>query len=137
MEVGPQIYQVTEDLVYRFIDAVEDPNPLWYDAEYAGKTGHGGIVCPPAFLLALEQKEQLRWVRVVDCPLKRIFYGAAEFTYHQQIRPGDTIRVYGKLVDIQEKQGKSGKLVMLVMDRTYVSQRGEIVARGRSTFIRT
>ncbi|MFC1909850.1 MaoC family dehydratase N-terminal domain-containing protein [Chloroflexota bacterium] len=136
VELSPDTYTVTRDWVHRFSEAVEDHKPLWRDEGYASKTKYNGVICPPSFILLMEHREQFNWVRTVNCRLKGVLYGGAEIEYHVPLRPGDVINVKAKLVDIQEKKGKSGQIVFLVAERTFTNQRGELVAKAKSTFIR-
>lgn len=136
VEVGPQVYEIEKGMIRKFVEAVDDPNLLWQDEAYAKKARYGSIVCPPTFLMAMELTEQVTWVKSVKCPLKGLLNGGNEFEYYQPIRPGDIILVTGKLVDLQEKEGKAGKIVIMITEQTYTNQRGEVVAKGRNTFIR-
>ena len=136
VEVGPQVYEIEKGMIRKFAEAIDDPNPLWQDEAYAKKARYGSIVCPPTFLMALELTEQVLWAKSVKCPLKGFLNGGNEFEYYQPIKLGDIISVTGKLVDPQEKEGKTGKIVIMLTEQTYTNQRGEVVAKGRSTFIR-
>ena len=136
VEVGPKVYEIEKGMVKKFAEAIDDPNPLWQDEAYARKARYGSIVCPPTFLMAAPLTEQILWAMSVKCPLKGFLNGGNEFEYYQPIKPGDIISVTGKLVDLQEKTGKAGKIVIMVMESTYTNQRGEVVAKGRDIFIR-
>ena len=136
IEVGPQVYEIEKGMIKKFVEAIDDPNPLWQDEEYAKKAGYGGIVCPPTFLMALQLTEQILWAKTVKCPLKGFLNGGNEFEYYQPVKLGDIISVTGKLADLQEKEGKAGKLVIIITEQTYTNQRGEVVAKSWNTFIR-
>jgi len=41
------VYDVTDKDIRRFAQAIDDPNPLYYDEEYAKKTIYKGIIAPP------------------------------------------------------------------------------------------
>ncbi|MFC2034429.1 MaoC family dehydratase N-terminal domain-containing protein [Chloroflexota bacterium] len=45
----PVILEVERGAVRRYAQATEDPNPLYYDLEYARNSKYGGIISPPGF----------------------------------------------------------------------------------------
>ena len=51
-EWEPRVYEVEKGMIRRFVQAIDDPNPLWQDEEYANKSKYGGIIAPPTFVLA-------------------------------------------------------------------------------------
>lgn len=136
VEMGPRVYEIEKGWIRKFAEAIDDPNPLWQDEAYARKSRYGGIVCPPTFLLAIELTEQITWAMTVECPLKGFLNGANDFEYYQPIRWGDVISVTGKLVDLQEREAKTGKILIMVMEQTYTNQFKEVVAEGYHTFVR-
>ena len=58
----PVIFEIEKGAVRRFVQAVEDPNPLWVDEEYSRKTPYGGIVCPRDSSV-YRQPNQQKWER--------------------------------------------------------------------------
>ena len=40
----------------RFVQAIMDEDPIYYDEEYAKKTRYGTIVCPPLFPSSLSRR---------------------------------------------------------------------------------
>ena len=136
VEMRPQVYEIEKGMIKKFAEAIDDPNPLWQDEAYARKARYGSIMCPPTFLMAIQLTEQVLWAKSVKCPLKGFLNGGNEFEYYQPIKLGDIISVTGKLVDLQGKIGKAGKIVIMIMENTYTNQHGEVVARSRDTFIR-
>ena len=49
---GPSIApdEVNVPMIRHWVDAMDDQNPVYLDAEFAATTRHGGIVAPPAML---------------------------------------------------------------------------------------
>ena len=136
VEVGPKVFEIEKGMIRKFAEAIDDPNPLWQDEAYAKKAKYGGIVAPPTFLFVTELKEQPWWAMSVKCPLKGFLNGGNEFEYYRPVKPGDIISVTGKLLDLREREAKAGKIVIMIMEQTYTNQHGEVVAKGRFTFIR-
>jgi hypothetical protein len=53
------------------------------------------------------------------------------------VKAGDVIYVTGKLVELNERESKKlGKMLIMVLERTFKNQNGEVVARGRFNFIK-
>lgn len=51
--VKPTSEAATKDAIRHFADGIGDPNSLWRDEQYAGRTRHGCLVAPPTFLNAI------------------------------------------------------------------------------------
>jgi len=70
-------------------------------------------------------------------PLKatRTMAGGNEVEFFRPMRPGDRITRVGKIVDMTEKEGRSGPLVFTVFENRYTNQDGELVAVERLTAI--
>ena len=66
-------------MLRKFVDAIEDPNPLWSDEGYAKKTKYGGITFPPSILAAAMMGGS---GPRLDIPLGRILDGVNEFPQH-------------------------------------------------------
>ena len=48
---GPtSVFEVEREAIRRFADSVDDPNPLYYDEEYAKKSKYGTIIAPSGFI---------------------------------------------------------------------------------------
>jgi hydroxyacyl-ACP dehydratase HTD2-like protein with hotdog domain len=84
----------------------------------------------------MDLAEQTRWVAAAECTLSRAMNGGNEFEYYYPVKVGDVISVTGKLVDLQERQGKNGTLLFLTCERTYRNQEERLVCKARMTFIR-
>ncbi len=148
-ESSPRVVgEVYKRDIQRFALATDDHNRLYFDEEYANKSRYGGIIAPPAFIYTfshpdsdaevaedghLESRtgEELRPL----LPVKRSMGGGTEAEFFQPLRPGDVISVKKKIVDIYEKEGRSGRLVFIITDTTYTNQRGEVVVIERGTTI--
>lgn len=138
------VYEVGKKDIRRFAQVIGDLNPLYTDEEYAQKTRYGGIIAPPLFCHALAFEDvpvnQLRedgLPKELDMPLpaKRAMGGASSFKVGEPVRPGDVITVTKKITDIYKKTSKSGELFFIILDTTYVNQKGQVVAREEATFI--
>lgn len=132
VETAPRFYEIEKGLVKRFALAIGDPNPLWQDEEYARKTNYGGIIAPPALVIALGWE---------DFQTERMSVGAGlhagtELEYYQPIRVGDTIGITSKLLDMRERESqKLGRMSFLDYERLYRNQNQKLVARCRQLII--
>ncbi|MBI4301310.1 MAG: MaoC family dehydratase N-terminal domain-containing protein [Chloroflexi bacterium] len=134
-ESEPTIMEVERGAIRRFADAIDDPNPLYRDEEYAKNTRLGGIIAPPTFF-GWPYKQGKPASRVKN-PFTRVLNGGTEVEYFQPIHAGDTLIATTKLVDIQERQGRPGigRMLFQVRETTYKNQKGEVVAISRGTTI--
>jgi hypothetical protein len=154
---GPD--EVCKSETRRWVQATMDDNPLWYDEEFAKKTKFGtGCVPVPYALRAvgfyrkpmgspdlprskgadddvrgdLETENEIR----IPWPAGMAeFHAGDEVEYFQMPRAGDIISVKSRIMNIIEKTGRSGKLGISFVDRTYTNQKGEILAINHHTSI--
>ncbi len=146
---------VTPRDIHRFALAIDDPNPIYHDENAAKKGKYGCMIAPPGYLW-MSTHNSSREKRVKDLEeggldpddllgipnLPNIWAlggvrGAEEYEFFKPVRVGDRVSVVCKLVDMYEKEGKSGKLVFVVSEHTYSSQNGEVLAKHQLTFIFT
>ena len=124
VELDPEVYEVEKGMVRRFAEAIDDPNPLWQR------------IAPPTFPAALVPTELLHKMVAAKCPLTRFLNGANELEYYQVIRVGDVVSVTARLSNLRKHEGKEGRTLFMIVEITYQNQKGEMVARGRNTYIR-
>ncbi len=126
-------YEIEKGMIKRFVQAVDDPNPLWQDEEYAKKTKYGGIIAPPLFVVVLGFDE---FEKDMASLIPARLHGGTEFEYFKPVRPGDVITVSRKVADIREREGKKlGKMAFVTFEMTYKNQHGELVAKCRQITI--
>lgn len=125
---------VEELHIQRFARAIGDDNPLFNDAAGAKKTGHKGLIAPPTFA-TIFGFESPSATGDLDFDYAKLVHGEQEYEYHRPLRPGDRITVQTKIVDIFQKEGKTGTMDFLVTEMTGHDQRGRKVFTGRSTAI--
>lgn len=124
VEFGPEVYEIEKGMLKRFAEAIDDPNPKWRQ------------VAPPTFPAALVPTELLHRLFNAECSLKRILNGASELEYFHPIRLGDVISVKGSLTRLRQLEGKEGRTLFMITDVTYTNQRGEVVVKGKNTYIK-
>jgi len=148
--VEPMLCQVEKGAIGRFIEAVEDFNPLYWDEEYARKTRYGGVIAPPGFF-GLPEGEVIGEgiipdVGIMLAPILNSFpsvieivtggvNGGTEGTFFRPVRVGDILLTYFKLSDITEKSGKFGPMVFLTIEQTFKNRVNQLVAIMRHVLI--
>lgn len=145
-EAEPWTIEVTALDVKRFAVATDDPNPRYTDAEAARDSRSRGPIAPPLFYMApLTEPLPERDLRpdglpyagrlpIPPTPLPRLMDGGTDIEFFVPIRVGDTLIARSTIVDIYEKQGRSGPLIFVVRETTYTNQYGEtvVVEKGSS-----
>ena len=132
VESEPVTHEVERGVILRFAQAIEDPNPLYQNEVKARATRYGGIIAPPTFFRSLPSGPQ----RVqVQSPLGRVLDGGTQWELLEPVRPGDRITVTSKLVDVVQRTGRLGPMIIMTRETRYVNQLGQLVATQRSTGI--
>jgi len=138
----PGINEVERGAIRRYADAVGNPNPLYSDVEYARNSRYGEVICPPGFF-GWPMKASTGAVEVMapvfgalfKAGLVRILDGGVAYEFFLPVHAGDTLAWYARFVDAREREGKTGKMVFLTFETTYINQRGDLVAKARNTFL--
>jgi acyl dehydratase len=139
------VYEVTARDIKRFAQAIGDEDPLYYDAAYAARTKHGGIVAPPLFghafafedVAVSELAPDGSPVEInVPIPAQRAVGGGSVYESFRRIRAGERITVKSRVKDIYTKDGKSGALYFIVVETAFYDDAGALVARETGTFIK-
>ena len=127
-------FAISEEMSYDVADAIEDANPLYVDGDYARKSRFGALLCPPLatwkdiappigyFGAGQESHFQV--------PLPFNGYGLNGGSDWQFLRPalvGTWITRQFRVLDIFEKQGRSGALVFVVRQETQTDQHGQVI----------
>jgi acyl dehydratase len=132
VESAPIAYDVEKGAIRKFVEAIGDEDPIYYDEKAAQAAGFKTIPAPPTFLCTFrtqalpDLKIQFGRVRL---------NGGNDYEYRQPIYAGDSITVTAKYGDVAERTGRSGKMVFITTELTFRNQHGEVVATGRNTGI--
>lgn len=131
----------------RWAAAVGDHNPLWFDADYARANGYRDVICPPLYLqYAILGVTPLAGLRpdgssgAVSGGLafprapKRMA-GGESTTFHLPAYHRDEIEMVRTISSIVEKQGRSGRFVLVTWHTVYRNQDRELVAEATTSMI--
>lgn len=126
-------FDVTEDMIKAFAQAVGETSPQYVDPQAAKETASGGLIAPPIFYDVF---------RADQIPDPKVKFGKVAFNagqrceFHAPMRPGDTITMKTRITDVYEKTGRTGKMVFIVRETTYENQKGERVALVEQSQVR-
>ncbi len=119
-------FKVTRDLILDFARAVGETNPLYTGEKSASDSGDGDLIAPPSLVTIFAKGEE---PEELDLKFDGTIYMAGEWVEPTApIRPGDLLTCTAKVKDVYQKTGRSGPMAFVVMENTFVNQRGEVVA---------
>lgn len=124
--------------IRRWVQAMDYPNPVHWNEEFARSSRFGGIVAPQSFAVAMDYGHGCHPTCVGKIPGSHLIFGGEEWWFYgTPIRPGD------KLVQSRRFDGYSvsetkfaGPTVFARGDTVHRNQHGALVAKERSTAIR-
>jgi acyl dehydratase len=148
-----------------FTQAIMDPDPRYWDDDFAKKTKFGGIITPPIYCTYLGRRQRpgtedpvtrafqenpnsdgIGGVRSPDekgglpnvpTSLKRILNAGNEIEVRQYPKLGDRIYSQARYADIKERVGKDGtRMLIVTTENTYTNQNGEVLCILRASQIR-
>lgn len=131
----------------RWAAAVGDHNPLWFDTDYARANGYRDVICPPLYLqysiLGVTPLSDLRpdgssgavsgGLAFSRAP-KRMA-GGESTKFHLPAYHRDEIEMVRTISSIVEKQGRSGRFVLVTWHTVYHNQDRELVAEATTSMI--
>jgi acyl dehydratase len=124
--------------VRRWAQGMQNPNPLYYDEGYAAESRFGRLVAPQSFVVCTSDSHGAGPAIQGTIPGTHMLFGGDEWWFFgPRIEPGDRINLERMLFDYKVTETKfAGPTMFSRGDTTYVNQRGELVAKQRSTSIR-
>jgi len=139
--------------IRRYALAVDDLNPIYFDENAAKQGKYGGLTAPLGYISwavgvpgsekpakDLGEDGLATFVGVPDVPDAWALgwvRGGEEIEFIKPVYANDRVTVNGKIVDMSEKDGKSGKLIFVTSEFVYTNQNGETLAKHRVTMIAT
>lgn len=131
----------------RWAVSVREDNPLYFDTDYAREHGYADVICPPLYvqyaILGVTPLDTLREdgssgaasgsLQFPDAP-KRMA-GGESTTFLRPCYDGDVITSVRTVESIVEKQGRSGRFVLVTWKTDYTNQRRELVSEATTSMI--
>jgi len=124
--------------IRRWAQGMANANPLYYDADFAAQSIFGQIVAPQSFTVNCTVGHGAGPAIQGYIEGTHMLFGGDEWWFFgPRIFPGDRFHSERMLFDYVVKETKfAGPTMFSRGDTTYINQRGEVVAKQRSTSIR-
>ena len=124
--------------IRRWVQAMDYPNPIHWDEEFARASRFGGIVAPQSFTVAMDYGHGCHPACVGKVPGSHLIFAGEEWWFYgTPVRPGD------KLVQSRRFDGYSiadtgfaGPTMFARGDTIHRNQHGALVAKEQATAIR-
>ena len=153
---------VDAEYLRRFTQAVMDPDPRYWDEEFAQSTRFGAVVTPPIMVSymthrirpdqedpitrAFEENPESDGIGSVERPgalppvptsLVRVLNAGNELEMYQYPNLGDKIYFQNRYSDIRERRGRDGRSFLIItVETSYKNQRDELLCITRQSSIR-
>jgi acyl dehydratase len=124
--------------IRRWVQAMQNPNRLNFDDAFAAESGLGRVVAPFSFAVACADGHGATPAIQGVIPGSHMLFGGDEWWFFgPRIHAGDTVRTERLAYDYRVADTKfAGPTMFQRGDTIYTNQRGEVIARQRSTSIR-
>ncbi|HSA51346.1 MAG TPA: MaoC family dehydratase N-terminal domain-containing protein [Yinghuangia sp.] len=136
---GGQLWEpCSKSDIRRWVMAMDYPNPLHWDTEFAESTKYGGLIAPQSIAVGLDYGHGAAPACVGYIPGSHLIFGGEEWWFYgTPIRPGDQLFQERRFHDYKITETKfAGPTMFSRGDTTHRNQHGALVARERSTAIR-
>jgi acyl dehydratase len=124
--------------IRRWVQGMQNPHPLHFDERYAKESRFGEIVAPQSFVVCTSDSHGAAPSIQGRIEGSHMLFGGDEWWFFgPRVRPGDRVRQERVFDGYDVKETKfAGPTVFARGDTTYLDQRGEAIAKQRSTSIR-
>ena len=124
--------------VRRWAQGMQNPNPLYFNEAYAAESRFGRILAPQSFSVCTDDSHGAAPAIQGHIEGTHMLFGGDEWWFYgPRIEPGDQLCQERMLFDYKLTKTKfAGPTMFSRGDTTYINQRGQVVAKQRSTSIR-
>lgn len=120
----PQAFEITPEAVAQFIAATGD-SP---SANAARDSSYVPLTFPTTFRIPIPNLG-------LDGSKMQLIHGEQEYQYTRPLRVGEKITCVARILNIQEKAGRSGSMTFVTSAIEGKDSQGELAFTGRSTLI--
>lgn len=126
-------FEVTQESIREFADAIGDPNPIYRDPQAAREAGYDAVIAPPTFLTKLNFMYGPQLVLDPELGLNyaMVVHGEQEFEHIRPVRAGDVLIGRPRVANIFAK----GRNEFLISEASIETTAGEKVAVARLTAV--
>jgi acyl dehydratase len=124
--------------IRRWVMAMDYPNPLHWDEDFARQTRFGGLVGPQSMCSSLDYGHGCQPACVGRIPGSHLIFGGEEWWFYvSHVKPGDQLFQERRFHDYKVVDTKfAGPTMFSRGDTTHTNQHGMVVAKERTTAIR-
>jgi len=135
---GQLLEPVSKTDIRRWVQGMQNPNPLFLSDQFAAESALGRFTAPLSFTICCDVGHGATPSIQGTIPGSHMLFGGDEWWFFgPRISPGDQLRSERLAFDYKIAHTSfAGPTMFQRGDTTYVNQRGEIVAKQRSTSIR-
>jgi hypothetical protein len=138
-EWEPITAEVDKTAVRMFARAVGYTDLIYYDEQHAKSKGYRSLPAPMGFLghpiFRPDVPSRPGHVMPFKNPYNRVLNAGTDIESYEPICAGDVLTATAKIVDLSERTGSLGPMLMVTVETTYRNQAGKAVARFRGTLI--
>jgi acyl dehydratase len=134
--------------VERFAFAVDDPNPLFFDDAFARAHGYSSAIAPPLYLSSV-----LGWESgppqdslspdgnpsgdetALPVGGLRVMGGGQELEFHRPVTAGLEVVIEFSVTNVELKQGRSGPLLVIQLQKKFLTNDGALLVTCRENAI--
>ena len=149
---------VERGAVRRFAQAIMDPDPVYMDEDYTGKTRYRKPVAPPLFLVTMlrarfdapdlvtENAHDPDFHGLIDASAMGLpplplgnspqLNAGSEIEMFRLVCHGETVRMQSRYLDIHERETSKGHMLFVVIETDFTDVAGKLICRFRKTLLR-
>jgi len=148
-----------QDTLRRFVQAIMDEDPVYYDEEAASASKYGAICAPPLYPLhafrrasgtpdpldviienpdadgAGDGADAYYGLEHIKVPFNRILNGGNEVEMYRCLRKGETAVASPRYASVTPKKGSSGDFLLVVIETRFTTESGELLMICRHTMV--
>ena len=123
---SPEIHEVREEEVRRFMGATEDP---------ALQSGAPLTYAPPTFPTTFRSSRHSIPGLELDGSKMQLLHGEQQFSYTRPLRIGEQVSCVTRVADVRQRSGRSGEMTFVILEMEGMDSQQQPIFSARSTLI--